>query len=201
MSSIAKALERAGYKVFLPHRDGLELAKILPVLRNQKLSAEDASAIVNRAIFSLDVFEIMDSHGIVVNMNGRVPDEGAMVEAGIAWSHGKALVIFNSDTRSLVQGNCNPLLLGLSNFEYVAEYERLSSVFDRKFVEMKHNGLANSSSLFDDAQTKGKAIRDSLLSKRSSSELALLLVNLFGEVICQTSEDQKTNCSPVRTRA
>ena len=39
-----------------------------------------------------------------------------MVEAGIAWAHNKAIVIFRSDSRSLIEGNCNPLVLGLSDF-------------------------------------------------------------------------------------
>ena len=93
MACIAGALEKAGYTVFLPQRDGLELARLLPKLIEKGLSAEKASKILNRAIFDVDVFQIIDSQGLILNMNGRVPDEGAMVEAGIAWSHKKQLDI------------------------------------------------------------------------------------------------------------
>ena len=119
MNSIATALETAGYSVFLPQRDGLELARLLPVLIEKDISEEEASTVLNRAIFSLDVFEVIDSDGVILNINGRVPDEGAMVEAGIAWAHEKTIVIFKNDDRSLIQGNCNPLIMGLADFEFV----------------------------------------------------------------------------------
>ena len=84
MNGIATALEAAGYSVFLPQRDGLELARLLPILTEKGRSAEEASLVLNNAIFSLDVFELIHSAGVMLNINGRVPDEGAMVEAGIA---------------------------------------------------------------------------------------------------------------------
>jgi hypothetical protein len=86
MDNIAVALECSGYSVFLPQRDGLEFSRLLPVLLQRNVSAEDATKILNNAIFCLDVFHITDSHGLVLNMNGRVPDEGAMEEISSAFS-------------------------------------------------------------------------------------------------------------------
>ena len=61
MACIAGALEDAGYRVFLPQRDGLELAQLLPKLIEKGMTAENASKILNMAIFDVDVFQIIES--------------------------------------------------------------------------------------------------------------------------------------------
>ncbi|MCK5564449.1 MAG: nucleoside 2-deoxyribosyltransferase [Planctomycetes bacterium] len=189
MANIAAVLEHAGYSVFLPQRDGLELAKLLPVLLEKDVSQETASAVLNKAIFSLDVFEVMDSDGMILNMNGRVPDEGAMVEAGMAWAHEKPIVIFKNDDRSLIHGNCNPLVMGLADFEFVDKYESIPIVFDEKFSEKHKNyGIPKKSSFFN-ANEKGEAIRSYLMAQKPANEIAELLITLFGGVVCKSLKD------------
>lgn len=184
MNSIATILETAGYTVFLPQRDGLELARLLPVLTERDISEKEASIVLNNAIFSLDVFEIIDSDGVILNINGRVPDEGAMVEAGIAWAHGKPIVIFKNDDRSLIQGNCNPLVMGLADFEFVDKYEKIPAAFANNFSEKNTNTPKKSS--FSITNTKGEAIRDYLMAQKTANEIADLLIDLFGDVLCQS---------------
>ena len=189
MSNIAAVLEHANYSVFLPQRDGLELAKLLPVLLDKDVSKEKASVVLNNAIFSLDVFEVMDSDGLILNMNGRVPDEGAMVEAGMAWAHEKPIVIFKNDDRSLIQGNCNPLVMGLAEFESVDKYESIPIAFDEKFSQTNKNcGLSKKSSFFS-ANEKGEAIRSYLIEQKTANEIAELLITLFGEIVCKSLKD------------
>jgi len=53
---------------------------------------------------------------LVVNLNGRVPDEGAVSEAAIAWSVGRIVVGYKNDVRSLYMGKDNPLVVGLFGF-------------------------------------------------------------------------------------
>ncbi|MBL7185511.1 MAG: nucleoside 2-deoxyribosyltransferase [Phycisphaerae bacterium] len=180
MEHIAVSLERAGYAVFLPQRDGLEFARLLPVLLRRNVSSEGASKILNNAIFCLDVFHITDSHGLVLNMNGRVPDEGAMVEAGIAWAHDKTLVIFKNDDRSLLEGNCNPMVLGLSNFEYVSEYEEVPSAFSAKFSNRADEFPQFQNSRFEAATQNGKEISSCLASEKDARDITDLLIDLFG---------------------
>jgi len=186
MNSIATVLETAGYSVFLPQRDGLELARLLPVLIEKGISEEKASIVLNNAIFSLDVFEIMDSDGVILNINGRVPDEGAMVEAGIAWAHEKPIVIFKNDDRSLIQGNCNPLVMGLADFEFIDKYENIPVAFREIFSESEKTTGVPMKSSFRLVNTKGEAIRDYLIEQKTANEIADLLINLFGEVLCQS---------------
>ena len=191
MLGIATALERSGYRVFLPQRDGLELANILPELLRYGIPYKESTDICSKSIFSLDVFQIMDSHGLVLNMNGRVPDEGAMVEAGIAWAHGKTLAIFNTDERTLIQGNCNPMVMGLSNFESVSSYEDLPIVFNRKFSTIKKNISPVVESCFDTANKQGKTISEYLTKQKTTDEITELLIALFAEVSCQSIKGKK----------
>lgn len=70
-----------------------------------------------RAVFSLDTFELLNrADAVVVNLNGRVPDEGAVVEAALAWHSGKALVLYKKDARSKLAGEDNPMITGLGRF-------------------------------------------------------------------------------------
>jgi nucleoside 2-deoxyribosyltransferase len=186
MGAIAAALETADYSVFLPQRDGLELARLLPILIEKGISEKEASVVLNNAIFSLDVFEVIDSDGVILNINGRVPDEGAMVEAGIAWAREKPIVIFKNDDRSLIQGNCNPLIMGLADFEFVDKYEDIPVAFTEKFSELDNNAWAPKKSSFSTANTKGETIRDYLTGQKTANEVADLLIDLFGEVLCQS---------------
>ena len=186
MFNIAAVLEHADYSVFLPQRDGLELARLFPVLLEKGVSKETASTVLNKAIFSLDVFEVLDSDGMILNINGRVPDEGAMVEAGIAWSQEKPIVIFKNDDRSLIQGNCNPLVMGLADFNFVDKYENIPLAFEEKFSDAnKSYGIPKKSSFFN-ANEKGEAIRSYLTTQKTKNEIAELLITLFGEIVCKS---------------
>ena len=42
----------------------------------------------------MDCHELLNATtGVVANLNGRIPDEGTIVEAALAWHSGKALVL------------------------------------------------------------------------------------------------------------
>ena len=195
MSQIASTLEESGYSVFLPQRDGLEFAKLFPCFLERGISSHDGQLILNMAIFSLDVSEIMDSDGLLLNMNGRVPDEGAMVEAGIAWARNKVIVIFRSDTRSLIEGSCNPLVLGLSDFSLVSTYHEVASAFEAKFAGVLEDALLGRDRCFEAAVKSGKEIREYLAGERPIGDIADLIITLFRERIWRGTEDLKSNCS------
>jgi len=63
--------------------------------------------------------------GVVINLNGRVPDEGAVVEAALAWSRGKPVVAYKADIRQLVASGDNPLVTGLARFQIVSEISHI----------------------------------------------------------------------------
>lgn len=127
MTAIADDLLGAGYDVYLPHRDGMEFRLILNVLVDRGWSPATAAAFLHAAIFALDVYQLaIDCEAMVWNLNGRVPDEGAVSEAAIAWTLGKPLVAFKDDVRSLIAGRDNPLIVGLVEFEVTADRDDLA---------------------------------------------------------------------------
>lgn len=128
MSAIAANLRQSGFEPFLPHADGLEFAKVQPYLATQGYDAATAGRLLHEAIFALDVYQVVAGCGaLVMNMNGRVPDEGAVSEAAMAWMLGKPVVIFKADARTKVSGRDNPLLIGLSDFQTVDDIEQLGA--------------------------------------------------------------------------
>lgn len=100
---IAAVLEEYGYEVFLPQRDGIEAAQL------EGKSEEELTAM----IFDLDSSEVNKADIIFMNLDGRVPDEGACVELGIAFAGGKRCYGFKTDTRSIEIGlDLNPMISG-----------------------------------------------------------------------------------------
>jgi hypothetical protein len=132
MEMLAEALEQGGFRTFLPHRDAFTFGVIVPDLVRAGYSLDVAQWMVRQAIFALDVQQVvLECDGIVVNLNGRVPDEGAAVEGAIAWTVGKAVVLFKDDARSKIDGFDNPLVAGLGGFRLVNRSEDLPRVMAR----------------------------------------------------------------------
>lgn len=126
MTAIADALVEAGYRVYLPHRDGMEFRLIHELLIDRGHDPAIAGQFLHEAIFALDIYQLVKSCDAVVwNLNGRVPDEGAVSESAMAWILGKPLVAFSNDVRSLIAGRVNPLLVGLVDFSVVRSIEEI----------------------------------------------------------------------------
>ncbi len=124
MAQLAKRLEAAGYMTFLPQRDGLELTKCVDALVDLGVSSEQASSLVEEAIFSLDVYQVLQNCDVLVaNLNGRVPDEGTVAEAAMAWARGKTVIGYKADARSAFAGQDNPLVTGLFGFNVCSTFE------------------------------------------------------------------------------
>lgn len=122
MTAIADLLVEHGYRVYLPHRDGMEFRLIHEILTDRGWEAPDAAQFLHAAIFALDVYQLaIECNCMVWNLNGRVPDEGAVSEAAMAWTLGKPVVAFKDDVRSLIAGRVNPLLVGMTDFQTVDE--------------------------------------------------------------------------------
>ena len=100
---LANILEAHGYEVFLPQRDGIEAA-----LLEGKTEEE-----LTQMIFELDYTEVMKADIVFMNLDGRVPDEGACVELGIAYASGKRCYGVKTDTRSVeLNMDVNPMIAG-----------------------------------------------------------------------------------------
>lgn len=126
MEQIAAALCEAGYRVYVPHRDGMEFRLVHAVLIERGWEPATAGKFLHQAIFALDIFQLaVECDAVVWNINGRTPDEGAVSESAIAWTLGKPLVAYSDDVRSLIVGRINPLLAGLVDFETIDDIDAL----------------------------------------------------------------------------
>jgi nucleoside 2-deoxyribosyltransferase len=136
MEMLAETLELAGFKAFLPHRDGFLFEAIVPDLVRAGYPLDVAQWMARQAIFALDVYQVLvRCEGTVVNLNGRVPDEGAVVDGAMAWTVGKAVVLFKDDARSKIDGLDNPLVAGLGAFRLVSRSEELPRAMTRALSE------------------------------------------------------------------
>ena len=164
MSAIAKVLEEAGFHTFLPHRDGIEayimkfgnspLSSAIPAIRSR----------VDYAIFSLDVYELVERcDAVVCNLNGRVPDEGMIVEAAIAYAAGKPLVLFKDDIRAPFGGCDNSMLTSLVRGKIVKCLQEIPEALNKEISKK-----AETATLSEDLK---KAI---LYGKRISSVMERL---------------------------
>ena len=117
---VAERLERADYEVFLPQRDGVERDRPPCDL----MTADER----RRAMFELDKRKIFECDIFLFLLDGRVPDEGACVELGLAHAHQelrgrkKLLVGLQTDSRAAFLGSkLNPMVR--VPLEHVAEAE------------------------------------------------------------------------------
>jgi hypothetical protein len=126
MAAMAKVLENAGYTTFLPQRDGIE--RFVTRFINTPLNVDifGSRKHMDWTIFALDVYQIVKRCDcLVLNMNGRVPDEGAVAEAGIAFAAGKPVVIYKNDVRTIFKGGDNSMITGLSAYPPVSNLKTL----------------------------------------------------------------------------
>ena len=100
---LVSILESYGYEVFLPQRDGFLAAEL------EGLSDEEKT----EKIFAKDYEEVAKADILFFLLDGRVPDEGACVELGIAYALGKRCYGFKSDARSVeLDMDLNPMITG-----------------------------------------------------------------------------------------
>lgn len=106
---LTEKLEVLGYRVFLPQRDGVEGDR----------PPYDAMPPEERriAMFNLDRDKILASEVFLFVLDGRVPDEGACVELGIAYcqqyqeGRAKLLIGLHTDVRAAFLGSkLNPMV-------------------------------------------------------------------------------------------
>ncbi|MHB8896024.1 MAG: nucleoside 2-deoxyribosyltransferase, partial [Candidatus Geothermincolia bacterium] len=152
MEEISTVLEGAGYSTYLPHRDGVEAFVLNAV--NQPLANllifRPITRFVSRATFALDIFRILQCDFFVFNMNGSAPDEGGVVETGVAFAAGKPVVIYRNDLRCPAGPGGSPLMIGATaTFETVESVESIPEAF--KSLEERLSPLGKSAYSSDSA--------------------------------------------------
>jgi nucleoside 2-deoxyribosyltransferase len=101
-------LERLGFSVFLPQRDGFEAAALIDWSEDEKV----------RRIYQRDLLEVCQARFLFANLDGAIPDDGVCAEVAIAGMHKlinreKRIIGYRSDTRTFMGTMpLNPLVAG-----------------------------------------------------------------------------------------
>jgi len=185
MTAIADLLVEHGYRVYLPHRDGMEFRLVHEILTERGWEPPDAAHFLHAAIFALDVYQLaVECDCMVWNLNGRVPDEGAVSEAAMAWTLGKPLVAYKDDVRSLIAGRVNPLLVGMTDFQTVDAVEDIPHALQLARTRQA-SGLLTATQLSERMQTaidEGRQLWDALCNEHEDGDnefIADVVARLF----------------------
>ncbi len=133
---LTKKLETAGFEVFLPQRDGVTGDK--PPYN--KMTREER----RKAMFALDQEKIFEADIFLFVLDGRVPDEGACVELGIAYCQKilkrkrKLLIGFKTDSRAIqIATDLNPMIK--VPLDYIATNENKLIEFLKNYYKKNEN--------------------------------------------------------------
>ena len=129
--TVSKFLEERGFSTYLPQRDGGEDEMLL---KDPKLWPE-----TSKRVFDRDVSALKDSSALIMVMDGRVPDEGACVELGMAYAYGKICIGFQTDTRSFATGQNNLMLDHSFSYGIVRNWNDLNGLLGKIKNDIKSN--------------------------------------------------------------
>lgn len=114
---LTKEIEALDFDVFLPQRDG-------DTGEFGQLTTEERA----QAIFGMDFERIESTEVFLYILDGRIPDEGAAVALGLAYSHKKhvdnkkILLGLHTDKRAaFINEKLNPMIF--SSLDYIASSE------------------------------------------------------------------------------
>jgi nucleoside 2-deoxyribosyltransferase len=117
---IRDMLVSLGFETYLPQEDG-GIA--------QSLIAQGADMAQTRAaIFARDTDAIDECGIFLAILDGRVPDEGACIELGMAYAQGKTCIGFLTDMRKLDEHGINLMIEGCLSATARSE-EELEEIF------------------------------------------------------------------------
>jgi nucleoside 2-deoxyribosyltransferase len=128
--ALATALEAAGFECHVPQNNGIEVAAVMQLLNDPSLHGasmleplvlDRCIVWVTRTVVALDVFQVVEGcQCTVLNIDGRVPDEGSLVEATLAWYAGHPVVPYKTTSISELGGNNNPMIGVISRWAPVS---------------------------------------------------------------------------------
>lgn len=121
---ITKLLRNWGYQVYLPQESAGLSAKII-AQGGDKYE-------VSKKIFNTDLEGIKNSDILIFFLDGRVPDEGACVELGMAYAWNKKCIGYKTDDRCLdFTGTDNLFIEGCFDFRVMHNLDELKKELEK----------------------------------------------------------------------
>jgi len=134
--NLTDQIEKLGFDVFLPQRDGVEKSKH-PFNSMTKEYRR-------KAMFELDRDHIFHCDIFLFILDGRVPDEGASVELGLAYGHkyylnqNRILIGLHTDSRAaFLNTKLNPMISESLDQVFEKESELISFLINLANMESK----------------------------------------------------------------
>lgn len=132
---LTEKLEKAGFFVFLPQRDGIEIQVLLKEKTRNEMQID---------IFKFDCAKVLEADIFLIVLDGRVPDEGACVELGIAYAQklltksNKLLIGIKTDSRAaFIEDPLNAMIFGSINCLVSNEEDLISTLEDFRDHQVK----------------------------------------------------------------
>lgn len=95
-----------GYSTWFPQED---VGLLTDFIEKDGMTLEEA----RDHIFRLNIREVEAADLVVLCLDGRVPDEGACIESGIAWGMNKRIIALKTDFRDGEPGGNNIMIDGI----------------------------------------------------------------------------------------
>jgi len=121
---LAAELEERGHDVFLPQRDGIEIAEVY-----DQPDVGDIYDLMDE-VFRIDRDAVYEADLLTAVLDGQVPDEGVALEMGLAYENDVPIVAMKTDTRSFSPDEpVNAMLWGAAD-EFVETTDALLAAVD-----------------------------------------------------------------------
>jgi len=116
-------LQKIGFDTYLPQLNG---GLYSDLIRENILKAD-----AKEMIFKKNLEAIKTSDIFLFILDGRVPDEGACVELGIAFILGKACIGFKTDSRTVIDGEDNLMISQILQGRIARNFSELKEILDK----------------------------------------------------------------------
>ncbi len=115
---IKDIVEAAGFTTYYAPEDGIEDEELIADLQSPLMASSSyrqAALLVQKIGWTLDIYmATFGCDAMVMNMNGRVPDEGSVVEAANAYACGMPLVLYKDTSITMWGPFDNPMVAALT---------------------------------------------------------------------------------------
>ena len=115
---IKTSLEDAGFETYWAPEDGIEDEKLIQNLKSPLMELtyyQKVALLVQKIGWTLDIYmATYGCDGMVMDMNGRVPDGGSIVEAANAYAVGMPLVLYKETSITMWGPFDNPMIAALT---------------------------------------------------------------------------------------
>jgi nucleoside 2-deoxyribosyltransferase len=123
------AVLKPKFDVYLAPVDGVEIRTLIELLANPTVLSEPflrAALLVQQIGWAHEIYQLLSSDALVLNMDGRVPDEGAVVEAATSYTAGKPVVIYKDMAVTFWDFFDNPMVAALdSTWQVIVDVRKL----------------------------------------------------------------------------